>query len=169
MGDVVELEQSEMMMAAYIGAWRRTNAIARGATDIDHPCEAPFENDIVGAQSELAVARHLNLYWTGMVSKHRRDVGDLIEVRHITEPHHRLIVRDRDEQHGNIQQPFVCVFAKDNKFEMMGWLFGVEVKVEKNKERPNGGSECYMVRANELHPMNRLKKWVREQPDKPLI
>ena len=163
MGDIVILQQSELMFAAYCGSFRRSSAIGRGSKDLDHPCKTPWENDVVSAQGELSVSRYLNLSWSGVTRDHKADVGDWIEVRTVTDPADHLIVRSRDERHGNLGKPFVSVYAKDDKFEMRGWLFGTEVKIEKNRRRPNGGSECWMADNDDLHDMDDLFMWVNNQ------
>lgn len=46
----------------------------------------------IGAASELATARALNIEWTGDIT---RDVGHY-EVKAVTEPHHRLFIPKKD-------------------------------------------------------------------------
>jgi hypothetical protein len=84
--------------------------------------------------SELAVAKHLNIYWSGAywpVSEHHlhADEPDLfpdIEVRHITSAHHNLAIRLRDVQRNRMM---VCAYPNPDNHSvvtLVGWVYAKE-------------------------------------------
>lgn len=84
--------------------------------------------------AELAVAKHLNLYWSGAywpINQHHlyADAPDIlpdIEVRHITSSHHNLIVRQRDAEK---RRMMVCAYPDPDNHaivRLLGWAYAHE-------------------------------------------
>jgi hypothetical protein len=167
-GLVVYLTKSELVMAGGIGLIRRTNGIFRdlkqnGVIDAEARefSKPPWETDVVGAQSEYAVSKFLNLSWSGARMDKPLDVGNLIEVKYVEEAHHRLPLSLSTA--GIADVPYVCVHAKDDRFAMLGWAFPVEVQRKEFEDRSKGREMCWLVNQSALRDMDELKAWVRDR------
>jgi len=157
MGEIVTLTPGEMLMGANVGVMRNLNAIVKGYED-KHGFEEEeqWEVNIVAAQAEVAVAKYLNLYWSGATS-FAADVGGLVEVRSVAAEYKRLLVYKTSAD----EKPFVSVWRIDKKkmdFDLRGWMYGKDAKVDKYWCDPKGsGRFNFFVETRDLHPMNRLK------------
>lgn len=117
--------------------------------------------NILGVQAEKAVAKALNLYWSGSVGNHAaRDVGGLIDVRARSEDWHDLPIHPKDVD----DVPYVHVFNDAPCFRLVGWIFAAEGKKPgywgdpSRKNRP-----AFWVPQIVLRPMSDLVEWVRER------
>ena len=95
----VTLTWFEMQYAAAVGAARQLSAIGNGRKH--HPYGVPADEwgvHIEGAVGELAVAKHLNLYWEPVLKKPREANGDVQghEVRATTRARGCLILHPED-------------------------------------------------------------------------
>ena len=122
----------------------------------------------IGAASELATARALNIEWTGDIT---RDVGHY-EIKAVTEPHHRLFIPKKDRHRFSPtfgQRIFISVenaaqrkerFLKD--WTLRGWayagdFYGKEEYLDPmlNEQRP----AVYALPNKLLRPMSTLPKF----------
>jgi hypothetical protein len=127
----------------------------------------------IGAASELATARALNIQWTGDIT---RDVGPY-EVKAVTEPHHRLFIPKKDRhRHSPTFAKWVYIsvenaaqqtsrFLKD--WRVRGWayagdFYGKEEYLDylMNEQR----DPVYALPTKLLRPMNTLPKSESETP-----
>lgn len=113
--------------------------------------------DLQGARSELAVARALNLKWDGAfladeVWKVWKTTGcdvQNLEVRSTLHQNGRLILHPKDKD----EAPYILVIAsKHPTYQLVGWCFGREGKIQEYWHDVGYGRPCYFV------PRNKLKK-----------
>ena len=158
MTEIVTLSESEMLVAAQVGLFRRMSAIKKGRPGkygIDNAAAGLFDADIVACQCELAVGKFLNLHWPVAIGiTTLADVGGMVEVRSILDPTRRLIVHAEDKD----EAPFVLVHSDGGGrlFNLLGWCFGREAKTPANKVRAekclrNGGYGSFVVQQEDLN------------------
>ena len=117
--------------------------------------EGSEELDIVSTRGEMAVAKGLNLYWSGSVGDYGAvDVGGLVEVRTRTKDWHSLIVHPEDKK----DMPYVLVDAsKVPDMRLVGWVYAHQAMDEKywgdpsKKNRP-----AYFMPQNKLRRIEEL-------------
>ena len=117
--------------------------------------EGSEELDIVSTRGEMAVAKGLNLYWSGSVGDYGAvDVGGKVEVRTRTKEWHALILHDEDKN----DAPYVLVDAsKPPVFRLVGWLYGREGKQKQFWSDPSRKNRpAYFVDQQHLKPINEL-------------
>jgi hypothetical protein len=152
---IIKLSFMEMALASYVGTQRKTWAVFKGL-DGKHGAlegEGTWETDVIASQCELAVAKATKLYWHASVGRvDEPDVGGYIEVRSIRERSHRLVLNKPDSD----DAPYVLVFAQPPYFEIMGWCYGREAKLEANWKPKNNGTRCYFVEQSVLRKSGSL-------------
>jgi hypothetical protein len=155
----LRLTEGEMFMAGHAALARRiSNAInarkpAYGASDEWHM-------DFIGCMGEVATARHLNLFWSGTVDEFKRkDVGDLVEVRAITDASHSLLLHPKDGD----AVPFVLALVQLPRVVLLGWAFAVAGKEQRYWRELRRGRPCYAAPQSILRPMRGLHRWVAER------
>lgn len=154
---VVTLNHQQMITAAMVGVRRTVYAIAKGmqATygGLRPGDPGAFDNHILGAMSEYAVAQWLNLFWDGHVGQiDCSDVGNCVEVRTIRRRELRMIAHDDDSSIA----PFVLVLGEPPNFTLLGWLRGSDAKQPKYRDDPAGGRPAFFVPLSDLRPMCEL-------------
>lgn len=160
---IVTLTWAEMMLAYGVAAQRRImnmkNGIAGkyGAPEGD----GSEELDIVSTRGEMAVAKGLNLFWSGSVGDYGAvDVGGLVEVRTRTKNWHSLIVHPNDKD----DMPFVLVDASNTpNMRLVGWLYGRDGKNERFWDDPSRKNRpAYFIPQESLRPMSELVELIPE-------
>jgi len=151
---VVELEKYEIVMAAMVGSRRQMSAILKQSSPRfaeQYPGQL-HDNHIRAAFAELAVAKHLNVYWGGHVDTYQTipDVGEY-EVRYSTR--NDLKVKDNDK--GKV----VSVTGQPPSMVIAGWYEADKAKMEQFKKTfNNGGPPAYFVPHNLLHSLDCIKE-----------
>lgn len=137
------LEKHEVLMAAFVGAQRRTNSMFMGATHLAGYKGDAWSNDIQGAAGEVAVAKALNKYWEGATAydPQKCDVGGYIDVRTRSQHNYDHLIRPADKDH----VPQVLVTGMVPNFVLRGWLYGGEAKREEWLQGHGGRDPAYFV------------------------
>lgn len=153
----VILTWAEMLTAYHIASQRRIMNMKKGlAGKYGAPeKEGSEELDIVSTRGEMAVAKGLNLYWSGSVGDYGAvDVGGCVEVRTRTKDWHALIVHPEDKDNA----PYVLVDAsKMPTFRLVGWLYGKDGKADKFWSDPSGKNRpAFFVDQRFLRPIQEL-------------
>lgn len=151
----IKLNYHELVLASGVAVARRAaNCINERRATHGAP-NGPWERDLFGCQAELAVAKYLNLFWSGTVGDFGApDVGGVVEVRTVQDPARRLILHpdDRDDA------PFVSVVADAPHFLLRGWIMGKAGKrMEWWSDPTNNGRAAFFVPTAALHPMPNLQ------------
>lgn len=141
----VHLEAFECRMAAEVGLRRQLAKLGQ------HDAHG-FNGDgwgihIEGAAGELAVAKALNLYWSGSVDTFKvgGDVGSL-QVRTRSRSDYDLIVRAADRD-GDL---FVLVTGKMPDLWVRGWMYGKEAKSSEFEQTYGDRPKAWFVPAAHL-------------------
>ena len=153
----VKLTWWEMLTAYHIASQRRVMNMQKGlAGRYGAPeKEGSEELDIVSTRGEMAVAKGLNLYWSGSVGDYgATDVGGIVEVRTRTKDWHALIVHPQDKD----EAPYVLVDASQTPvFRLVGWVYGKEGKQQKFWSDPSGKNRpAFFIDQVHLRPMDEL-------------
>lgn len=152
---IVELTKIEMFSAAQAGCLRRINALCK---DLPEPYGTPetglFDNDVESCGAEMAVAKAFGMYWNTYPGEFRELPGDVanLEVRSTKHVNGCLIVHNRDKD----DRPFVLVRGTMPRYEVAGWIMGVQAKKSKWIRKIRKRS-AYFVPADELHSLADLK------------
>jgi len=123
----ITLTAEECFSAAIVGVGRRMSGLLgmspkhgrkRYGSDL-------WGADIEAAGAEMAVAKYLGQYWTGVASTFKGpDVGIDIQVRHTERPTGLLIIRKDD----NSAAAYVLVVGLMPSYEIVGYIYGGEAK-----------------------------------------
>jgi len=150
---VVHLEKYELGMAANVGSHRQLSAILKKSEPRfaeQFPGQL-HDNHIRAAMAELAVAKHLNVYWGGHVDTYQTmpDVGEY-EVRYST----RNDLKIKDNDHGRV----ISVTGVPPDFYIAGWYDADQAKQDKyKKDFGNGGPPAYFIPHKSLHPIEHIE------------
>ena len=154
----VKLSADEIECANAVAIVRRDTA--GGGTKnnyIETTLEQRLENDKRACRAEIAVARMLNLYWTGCGKNKdcKADVGDCVEVRQVSDSHRGLRLGMTDLARPGT--PFALAQVEDDYVTFVGWEF-VEDGI---KSRPDLGGYVIVPR-KQLRHLDELKAYVLE-------
>jgi hypothetical protein len=147
---VVELTPDELYIAGMTGIHRRICSIRARAADQSYtdPTHSEWATDIEAAAAELAVAKILNRYPTGLTQFSSVDVSKTVHIRHTTRDNGSLIVRDRDPR-----GVFIFVTGHAPRYEIHGFIKTTDAKREEWLRAPNGGPPAYFVPRAALTPL----------------
>jgi len=153
----VKLTWWEMLTAYHVASQRRImNMQKKLAGRYGAPeREGSEELDIIAARGEMAVAKGLNLFWSGTVGNYGAvDVGGLVEVRTRSKDWHALILHPDDKD----DTPYVLVDAsKPPVFRLVGWMFGKEGKDKRFWSDPSKQNRpAFFINQKDLRPMGEI-------------
>ena len=156
---LVTLTWAEMKLGGDVGLMRRVSAIIRERKEpFGQPEINEYDRDVLGSQAELAVAKGMNLFWSGALGDLRaKDVGGILQVRANKRKHHRLTLHKSDPD----DDPFVCVYCDAPRFYLLGWTFGKDGKRVEYWGDGLPGRPAFFVPLDKLRPMPELVAWVR--------
>jgi hypothetical protein len=146
----VTLKWYEVMLASDVGRMRKVLSMKQnrhGASNVS------WTEDIEGACAEMAVAKHLGMYWSGGVDTFKAADVHNIQVRWTPSHTNSLIVRDSDAN----EEPFVLVTGQAPTYRIHGWLWGRQAKQPQYRRRPNERPSAYFVPSGDLHHIDYLK------------
>ena len=122
----VILSWYEIFMGAEVGLARMIASMKMSGTNKVNNKDFGWHSDIEGALAEVAVAKHLNIFWDGSVNTFKRpDVGSL-QIRHTQHKNGCLIVRRGDSD----DEIYVLVTGTHPEDELRGFMHGFEAKVD---------------------------------------
>ena len=157
---LVKLTTYELMIAAQVGVMRQVHNIKKGWIN-GHGLKdgQDWQLHIEGCCGEFAVAKALNLHWSGAVGNLDAADVDGLEVRLRTKAHYSgapasLILHDRDSD-GSM---FILVVGLNGEYKLMGWIMGEEGKQKKFWSDPAGGRPAYFVPQKALYGIDLLVK-----------
>ncbi len=156
----VKLEMYEIEVAASVGSRRQRSAILRASKPRFHE-QYPgqlHENHIRSAMAEMAVAKHLNVYWGGHYDTYQNipDV-DQYEVRYSM----RKDLKVKDSDQGKV----ISVTGQPPVLAIVGWCQADDAKQERYKRTFHGGPPAYFVPHDDplLVPIDFIKDDPRDQ------
>jgi hypothetical protein len=119
----VTLTPNEVHLAASHGLLRRYEKLQGKRGDRIQKERSNWDNEIEGACAELAWAKHLSVYWTGVSNLKAKDGADM-EVRWTKHEGGGLIIYPHDDD----QSVFVLAKGYAPEFRFVGWLRGGDGK-----------------------------------------
>jgi hypothetical protein len=142
----IRLSLAEMQIAAQVGIQRQIQNLKNGAVPA---YGAGNKNDwqlhIEGALGEMALAKHLGIYWDGKGTMRAPDVGD-VDVRTRSKHTYDLIVHDRDDD-----GRFIYLLTGGNgEYRFHGGIYARDAKHERYWKDPAGGRPAYFVPQSHL-------------------
>jgi hypothetical protein len=145
----VKLTLAEMQIAAHSGIQRQLQNLKNNAQPAHG---AGNKNDwqlhIEGALGEMALAKHLGVYWDGKGKMRAPDVG-AIDVRTRSKHSYDLIVHDRDDDARYIN----LLTGGNGQYRVHGGIHARDAKQERYWKDPAGGRPAYFV--PQAHLQNR--------------
>ena len=145
----VKLTLAEMQIAAHSGIQRQLQNLKNNAQPAHG---AGNKNDwqlhIEGALGEMALAKHLGVYWDGKGKMRAPDVG-AIDVRTRSKHSYDLIVHDRDDDARYIY----LLTGGNGQYRVHGGIHARDAKQERYWKDPAGGRPAYFV--PQAHLQNR--------------
>ena len=125
---VVRLTPLEIAWAAQAGVMRQCQDLRRNKPSIRGECQtAAWQRHIEGALSEYALAKHLNLHWSGQGASGAPDVGGRHEVRVTHRDNGRLLLYEYDCD----DSPYWLLCGINGTYRVAGWILGVDGKLKK--------------------------------------
>ena len=150
---IVGLTYAELLVSYLVAGQRQTMNMKRSINAKHGAPEGAGgeELHILAAQGEMAVAKALNLFWSGTVGEYGAiDVGGAVEVRTRSQQWHELIIHEDDRD----DVPFVLVLGGNAPLMFLaGWIWGREGKQPKFWKDPAKGRPAYFVPRSGLRPM----------------
>lgn len=138
---IIKLSLAEMQIAAQVGVQRQVQNLKTGACPA---YGAGNKNDwqlhIEGALGEMALAKHLGVYWDGKGQMRAPDVGEC-DVRTRSRHSYDLIVHDRDPDDRYIY----LLTGGNGQYRFHGGIYARDAKHECYWKDPAGGRPAYFV------------------------
>ena len=149
----VTLASGELHIAAEVGKMRELHAIntnAKHSYGSEHSLIGRFDKHIEGAAAEMAVAKHLKVYWSGNLSNlFGSDVGEH-EVRSTRRPNGALILHEDDTD----DALFFLVTGTAPFLTIVGWIPARDGKQQRFWKDPTGNNRpAFFVPQSFLYPM----------------
>jgi hypothetical protein len=157
MGDDIHVRLSwpQILVGAHVGCMRNVQSLRNKATPrAGVGLDDTWTINIEGACGEMAVAKHLGVFWAAEVGDLHADDVSVYQVR--TNTSRRLddmILRDHDKNH----KVYISVLSFVPKFVICGWITGEDGKREDWKRVGTPGRPpCYFVPRGALHSLATL-------------
>lgn len=148
----ITLTPSEFRLAAQVGIQRQATNVMNGLQH-KHGLSKGSSNGwsihVEGAAGELAVARYMDMFWSGSFGEFGAgDVGE-IEVRTTPRLDGSLILHITSPD----LRPFVLVTGSAPYLQLRGWIYGEHGKLQKFWRDPGTGRPAFFVPQSALSPM----------------
>lgn len=152
----ITLSWGEIALGAAVGTmrlvYRRKNAMENGSA---RPDWNVWTGEIEGAQAELAVAKHLGLFWSGTVGERAApdDVGSYQVRCNSSREYDDTLLRKTDKPN----RAYISVLSFMPEFHIIGWVWGEDGfrdgrLFEGDKKRP----PCWFVPRTKIQPFSTL-------------
>lgn len=146
----VTLEPYEYERARQVGLERHLRAVSNSVHYEQFADDDDTSYDVNGALAEIAVAKALGLYWHGhggaldrnSAFRYLCDVGENVEVRHVTKPYYGPMIRQADFEHAQRLQHegrdllIVAAYVKGARVDILGAIYVVDAWQD------IGGGDC---------------------------
>lgn len=146
-GNTVVMDEWDIVDAASKAVRRQAQNLTRGRKDAYGLKGAGWNEHLVGALGEAAVAMFYNVHWSGAIGDiTAKDVGR-IQVRTRSEAWHNLILHDRDPD----DDYFILVHYDAPKFHLLGWIKAIDGKKPEFWKDPAGGRPAFFIPQDALN------------------
>jgi hypothetical protein len=149
---LVKLTPSEMMQGAMVGVMRQVQNVksGHGVNYFGARDENSWSLHIEGALGEMALAKHLNVYYGGTGSRGGFDVSN-VDVRTTVYQNGRLILHPSDDD----DRKYYLLTGHAGEYAVRGWIYGYDGKHSDYWDDPKGNRGAYFV------PQERLETWAK--------
>lgn len=143
----VELTLAETLLAAYAGAMRQVENLKKDRTPYHGAGDKQdWQLHLEGCLGEMALAKHLNVFWSGKGGFRAPDVGEL-EVRTTRHENGRLILHPADSDDAT----FYLLTGVNGTYDVRGHILGRDGKREEFWADPTGqGRGAFFVPQSHL-------------------
>lgn len=149
----IRLTPAELKLAAQMGCMRQISNLYKDRRDAyGCPLTIGWQVHIEGCAGELAVAKHLNLFWNGNFENLNADDVGRFQVRTADSHNRRLILHDKDQD----DRIFILVTGMSPSFLIQGWIRAADGKQSRYWTDPAGGRPAYFVPKGDLNPMSEI-------------
>jgi hypothetical protein len=157
----VTLTPDELLLAAIFGSLRNIDAWTKGYEPLCGDVvgdPATWGRNIEGVAGEMAVAKHLNIYWKPISGDPKADDVGPYQVRtNSSRKHTHLCLRPHDRP----DRVYISVLSFiPHHHEIVGWLWGSEGMIDDERGWYRVGTpglpKCFYVPMAALHPMAEL-------------
>jgi hypothetical protein len=156
---IIELTASQMMIANLVASMRQVQNIKEGRRDRYTSATGgrvtdTWQKNAESCMAEMAVARHLCIYWDGNIgNRAAADVGPY-QVRHTDRANGCLLLHPPDKD-GDI---FILVTGENGTYNLSGWIYARDGKTLEYWKDPVGGRPAFFVPQKALNPLNIIPK-----------
>lgn len=149
----ITLTAEELRLAAMVEVARRVENLSQGRQP-KYGAEHGWTTGVEGAAAEMALAKHLGVYWSGAIGNLKAaDVGRL-QVRSTARLDGCLILHPSDAD----DDVFILAVGVAPTFEFRGWLRAKDGKLPEFWRDPNTGRPAFFVPQDKLRTMRENKK-----------
>lgn len=152
----ITLNWHECEMAVQVGVRRQLSSLSKNSRPGEGYEGSGWDIHIQGALGEMAVAKALNVYWSGSVNTFAACDLPGLQVRTRSRHWYDLIVRSRDSD----DEPFILVTGECPTFTVHGWIYGRDAKKPKWLREYGNRPAAYFVPQGALRPLKALNKRV---------
>lgn len=137
----IELDYPQIMMGVYAGGVRHLQFLKRNARPMyGKDVSTVWGEQIEGALSEYALAKHLNVHWEGVGVAGGNDLADE-EVRVTKYQNGNLLLHPADKN----DKRYWLLTGENGKYTIHGYIYGRDGKQQKYWRDPVGGRACFFV------------------------
>lgn len=153
----VTLTWAEVLLAASVGVMRNVQSLRNKCDPGTAGVDDTWTRNIEGAAGELAVAKYLNVCWSGEIGNYRAaDVGPYQVKTNTSRRLDDLILRDTDPT----DSLYISVLSFLPRFVLCGWITGLDGKQECWLREGAPGRPAYFVPRRLLLPLAELPRIV---------
>jgi len=147
----VVLSANEMKLACQHGVERYISALERRAKQqsVLDMSDVRDSIDLMSCMAEMAAAKGLGLYWSGVEGINSPDVGEY-EVRSTTRLNGSLIIGEKDKD----DQKVMLVTCDPPNFFLIGWMLAGKVKLRTDWIFKSERGRCWMAPQSALEKVN---------------
>jgi len=150
----VTLEYHELLLAGIAGVMRQVENLKlkrEAAHGIERGTKGDWQANIEGVIGELAVSKHLDVYWKGKGEFRGADVGRDFQVRTTSyATGHLWLFREDPED-----KVFILVTGSGLEYHIRGWINGAQGKRQKYWGSKQEGREAFWVPQHDL-----MTEWI---------
>jgi hypothetical protein len=138
---IIQLELHEIQTGAGVGIQRQVeNMKLKRNQAHGHQAATDWQSNIEGVLSEMALSKHWNLYWKGKGNLREPDVGNH-DCRSTPYGTGHLLLHKEDPD----ERRYYLLIGVNGRYEVAGWCYGMEGKLDEYWKAPQRGRPCYMV------------------------
>lgn len=164
MRHTVTLTAKEIRLAEFVAHQRDTDGRAAGADASKFGNGRPtYDVHLDGVLGELAFAKLMGIYWTGMGDSYHED-SDVAnyQVRATKHANGCLIIRPNE---GHEHDPWVLMVADGSRdYRLAGWCYGWAGRKDEYRKDPAGRPWAYFVPQDALESPESLRGWPQGDP-----